>query len=53
MEEEERGGYPGFALFSTFMTNSAETLATNTNFSRSPGLRRVKRNKEEVNNLVF
>ena len=50
-----RGG-EGTQFFLSFQLSwrtRAETLATNANFSRSPGLKRVKRNKEEVNKLVF
>lgn len=51
---KKRGGErtPFLLSFQLSWRTPAETLATNTNFSRSPGLRRVKRN-EEVNKLVF
>ena len=52
---KKRGGEgtPFLLSFQLSRRTRVETLATNANFSRLPGLRRVKRNKEEVNKLVF
>lgn len=47
-----RGGTPFLLSFQLSWRTRVETLATIINLSRSPSVRRVKRNKE-VNNLVF
>ena len=46
------GGTPFLLSFQLSWRTRVETLATIINLSRSPSVRRVKRNKE-VNNLVF
>ena len=52
-EWKKREGTPFLLSFQLSWRTRAETPATNANFSRSPSLRRVKRNEEEVKKLVF